>query len=138
MKQSISLDWNEAMSFETTLNGHKIVVDADEAVGGKNTGPRPKPLLLVALAGCTAMDVISMLGKMRVQPEAFRVEVDGELTEEHPKIYHKLHVCYVFRGNDLPMDKLQKAVNLSQEKYCGVSAMLSKAAAITHDIVIEK
>ena len=137
MKQSISLGWKEAMSFETTLNGHKIVVDADEAVGGKNTGPRPKPLLLVSLAGCTAMDVISMLGKMRVQPEAFRVDVDGELTEEHPKIYHKLHIRYVFKGHDLPMDKLEKAVNLSKEKYCGVSAMLSKAVVITHEIVIE-
>lgn len=137
MKQSINLDWKEAMSFETVVNGHKLIIDADEAVGGRNLGPRPKPLLLVALAGCTAMDVVSMLGKMRVQPDAFRVNVEGELTEEHPKVYHKLHVQYIFRGENLPMDKLEKAVNLSQEKYCGVSAMLSKAAQITHEIVVE-
>lgn len=137
MKQSISMGWKEAMSFETTLNGHKIILDADEAVGGTDKGPRPKALLLVSLAGCTAMDVISILGKMRVQPEAFRVETDGELTEEHPKYYHKLHLRYVFKGKDLPMDKLEKAVSLSQERYCGVSAMLSKAATITHEIVIE-
>ena len=131
------MGWKEAMSFETTLNGHKIILDADEAVGGTDKGPRPKALLLVSLAGCTAMDVISILGKMRVQPEAFRVETDGELTEEHPKYYHKLHLRYVFKGKDLPMDKLEKAVSLSQERYCGVSAMLSKAATITHEIVIE-
>jgi putative redox protein len=137
MKQSISLNWNDAMSFETTLNGHKITIDADESVGGKDRGPRPKALLLVALAGCTAMDVISMLGKMRVQTETFRVDVEGELTEEHPKVYKTLHVKYIFKGNDLPMDKLEKAVNLSQEKYCGVSAMLAKAAELTHEIVVE-
>ena len=131
------MGWKEAMSFETTLNGHKIILDADEAVGGTDKGPRPKALLLVSLAGCTAMDVISILGKMRVQPEAFRVETDGELTEEHPKYYHKLHLRYVFKGKDLPVDKLEKAVSLSQERYCGVSAMLSKAATITHEIVIE-
>lgn len=137
MKQSINLRWNEAMSFETELNGHKIIIDADESVGGKNAGPRPKPLLLLALAGCTAMDVISMLGKMRVKPDAFHVEVDGELTSEHPKYYHKLHVKYIFKGKELPMDKLEKAVNLSQEKYCGVSAMLAKAAELTHEIIVE-
>lgn len=131
------MGWKEAMSFETTLNGHKIILDADEAVGGTDKGPRPKALLLVSLAGCTAMDVISILGKMRVQPEAFRIETDGELTEEHPKYYHKLHLRYVFKGKDLPVDKLEKAVSLSQERYCGVSAMLSKAATITHEIVIE-
>ena len=137
MQQSISLNWNEAMSFESTLNGHKIVIDADEAVGGKNTGPRPKPLLMLALAGCTAMDVISMLGKMRVQPDSFKVDVEGELTEEHPKVYSKLHVKYIFSGSDLPMEKLEKAVNLSQEKYCGVSAMLAKASELSFEIIIE-
>lgn len=137
MKQSISLNWNEAMSFESTINGHKIIIDADESVGGKNLGPRPKPLLLLALAGCTAMDVISMLGKMRVQPDSFHVEVEGELTEEHPKVYRTLHVKYIFTGKELPMDKLEKAVNLSQERYCGVSAMLAKASELTFEIVVQ-
>jgi len=137
MKQSISLNWNDAMSFETSLNGHKLVIDADEKVGGKDRGPRPKALLLVSLAGCTAMDVISMLGKMRVQPDSFHVDVEGELTEEHPKVYRTLHVKYIFKGKDLPMDKLEKAVSMSQEKYCGVSAMLSKASELTHEIVLE-
>lgn len=137
MKNSITLNWNDGMSFETSLNGHKIVIDADEKVGGKDRGPRPKALLLVSLAGCTAMDVISMLGKMRVQPDSFHVDVEGELTEEHPKVYKTLHVKYIFKGKDLPMDKLEKAVSMSQEKYCGVSAMLAKASELTHEIVVE-
>jgi putative redox protein len=137
MKQNITLNWNDAMSFETTLNGHKIVIDADESVGGKNRGPRPKPLLLLALAGCTAMDVTSMLGKMRVDFEDFRIDVEAELTENHPKYYNKLHLKYIFKGKDLPMEKIKKAVNLSQDNYCGVSAMLSKAAELTFEIIIE-
>lgn len=137
MKQNITLSWNDAMSFETTLNGHKIVIDADETVGGKNRGPRPKPLLLLALAGCTAMDVTSMLGKMRVNFESFRIDVEADVTENHPKYYNKLHLKYIFNGKDLPMEKIQKAVNLSQESYCGVSAMLSKAAELTFEIIIE-
>ena len=125
------------MAFEANVNGFNIMIDADEAVGGRNLGPRPKPLSLVSLAGCTGMDVISILKKMRVEPEGFNVEVEGELTEEHPKYYHKIHIKYSFSGKDLPMEKLEKAVNLSQERYCGVSAMLSRAAAITHEIIPE-
>ena len=125
------------MSFEAEVNGFKITLDADEAVGGQNLGPRPKALTLVSLAGCTSMDVISILKKMRVNPDYFNVEVEGELTEEHPKYYEHIHIKYIFRGKDLPMDKLEKAINLSQDRYCGVSAMLNKSARITHEIVVE-
>ncbi|PKP31443.1 MAG: osmotically inducible protein C [Bacteroidetes bacterium HGW-Bacteroidetes-16] len=137
MSHKTNVTWTGAMSFEAEVNDFKIKLDADEAVGGKNTGPRPKPLTLVSLGGCTGMDVISILGKMRVVPEYFNVEVTGELTEEHPKYYHKLHIRYIFKGDDLPMEKLEKAVTLSQERYCGVSEMLRKAATITHEIVVE-
>ena len=135
MKSSAAL--KDGMCFEVDLGGHHFLVDADESVGGMNRGPRPKPLLLSALAGCTAMDVISILRKMKHEPDGFQVEVDGRLTEEHPKIYRTLHIRYVFKGGDLKMEKLQKAVNLSMEKYCGVSAMLRKTAKLTHEIVIE-
>ena len=137
MSHKTNVTWTGAMSFEAEVNDFKIKLDADEAVGGKNTGPRPKPLTLVSLGGCTGMDVISILGKMRVVPEYFNVEVTGELTEEHPKYYDKLHIRYIFRGDDLPMEKLEKAVTLSQERYCGVSEMLRKAATITREIVVE-
>lgn len=135
---TVNVKWTDNMAFDAEVNGFTVKLDAAEAVGGKNGGPRPKPLILVALGGCTGMDVVSILGKMRVKPDFFNVEVSGEMTDEHPKYYHKLHIRYIFKGKDLPMDKLEKAVNLSQERYCGVSEMLRKAAEITHEIVIEE
>ena len=133
----VNVNWSGGMAFEAEVNGFRIPLDADEKVGGNNTGPRPKPLVLVALAGCTGMDVVSILGKMKVQFDYFNVEVSGKMTEEHPKYYEKIHIKYIFRGNHLPIDKLEKAILLSQEKYCGVSVMLRKIAEITHEIVIE-
>jgi putative redox protein len=126
------------MAFEAEVNDFKIAIDAVEAVGGKNGGPRPKPLTLVSLGGCTGMDVISILGKMRVKPDYFNVEVSGELTDVHPKYYHTINIRYIFRGKDLPMEKLEKAVNLSQDRYCGVTEMLRHVAKINHEIVIEE
>jgi putative redox protein len=92
--------------------------------------------MLVALAGCTGMDVVSILKKMRVEIESFSVKVIGNMTEEHPKMFTGMHVVYEFKGKDLPMDKLLKAVNLSDERYCGVSATLKQGLTITHEIVI--
>ena len=138
MSEVINVKWANEMAFEAEVNGFKIMIDAEERVGGKNRGPRPKPLTLVSLAGCTGMDVISILTKMRVKPDYFNVEVSGELTDEHPKYYHTIKLRYIFRGENLPMDKLEKAVNLSQERYCGVTAMLQKAAKIIHEIVVEE
>lgn len=137
-KTTINVSWKEKMTFDAEVNGHIIPLDADEAVGGEDRGPRPKPLTLVSLGGCTGMDVISILNKMRVVPEDFNVNVSGELSEEHPKYFNKIHIVYSFKGKDLPLDKLEKAVSLSQERYCGVTAMLNKVAEITHEIVIEK
>lgn len=138
MKNKVTLNWTEEMSFDAHVNDHKIILDAAEAVGGKDRGPRPKPLMLVSLGGCTAMDVTSILKKMRVDYEALNIEVEGELTEEHPKYYHTLFIRYKFKGKDLPMDKLEKAVSLSQERYCGVTAMLEKAAEVKHEIIVEE
>ena len=135
-KQEIKIDWLENMAFKSEVNGHEIVIDASSEGGGDNRGPRPKPFMLVALAGCTGMDVVSILKKMRVDLEAFSVKVIGNVTEEHPKHYDAMHVIYEFKGKDLPMDKLVKAVALSDEKYCGVSATLKKGIKITHEIVI--
>ena len=132
----IKVNWLENMAFEAEVNGHKIIIDAAEAVGGENRGPRPKPLMLVALAGCTGMDVVSILNKMRVEVDAFNVVVEGDLTEEHPKQFSQMRVIYEFKGTDLPLDKLEKAVNLSEERYCGVSAMYKKAIGISTEIRI--
>ena len=138
MAEVIKVEWAGDMAFEAEVNDFKIMLDAEPRVGGKNRGPRPKPLTLVSLGGCTAMDVISILTKMRVKPDYFNVEVSGELTDEHPKYFHTIHIKYIFRGKDLPMEKLEKAVNLSQDRYCGVTEMLRHVAKINHEIVIEE
>jgi len=135
MKSSAVL--KSAMRFEVEVDGHRFYIDADEKAGGTGGGPRPKPLLLSALAGCTAMDVIAILRKMKHEPESFQVEAEGRVTDDHPKIFKSLHLRYIFKGPNLDQAKIQKAVNLSLEKYCGVSAMLKKAAAFSHEIIIE-
>lgn len=139
MKEKIDIKWQDEMAFEASMheNTQKIMIDATPAVGGRNLGPRPKTLMLVSLGGCTAMDVISILKKMRVTPEYFNVEVEGELTEEHPKYFHTITVNYIFRGKDLPMDKLKKAVSLSEERYCGVTEMLRHSAKMISNIIVE-
>jgi putative redox protein len=136
MKHETLLSWKGNMEFETVLDGHALTIDADESNGGQNHGMRPKKLMLTALAGCTAMDIVSILKKMKIEPEHFQVRVDGNVTDEHPKQYDAMHIVYEFKGDNLPMDKLQKAVELSQEKYCGVSATLRKAVQLTYEIKI--
>lgn len=136
MEKIADITLHEEMSFDVEVDGHKFMIDATEAVGGKDRGPRPKPLTLASLGGCTGMDVISILRKMRVEPDYFNVSVSAHTTDEHPKYYDKILITYTFRGKDLPMDKLDKAVNLSQDRYCGVTAMLSKAAEIKYEIKI--
>jgi putative redox protein len=134
MKSRIDCTWKENMAFEADVNGFKIPIDADPAVGGMDTGPRPKPLTLVSLAGCTGMDVISILKKMRIEPEYFNVAVEGDTTDEHPKYYYKIHVIYELKGKDIDPEKVDKAINLSRDRYCGVYALLNKGAEITYEI----
>jgi len=137
-KEIVTTKWLSNMAFESDVNGHKILLDADSSAGGENRGPRPKPFMLLSLGGCTGMDVISILKKMRVDIDEFNVRVEGELTEEHPKHFVKIHVMYEFTGKDLPMDKLKKAVELSEERYCGVSAVYRKTMEMTSEIVVKE
>lgn len=130
----INLEWKEAMQFHSQVNGHDVYVDADTSVGGTDKAPRPKPLMLVALAGCTAMDVVSLLNKMRVPFDDFNVRVHAELSEDHPKVYTRVHITYQLKGKDIDKQKVEKAVNLSQERYCGVSAMFRKFAEVSFEI----
>jgi putative redox protein len=138
MKQEINLSWKKGMAFQTDLYGHKITIDADKTNGGQDLGPRPKALMLVSLAGCTGMDVVSLLEKMRVEIIDLNIKVEGEVTEEHPKHFTSMHITYEFWGKDLPMDKLEKVVSMSDEKYCGVSATLKQGIPVTHSIVVHK
>ncbi len=134
MKHVVNTSWKENMVFEADMDGHTLTMDAPQAGGGSDKGPRPKPLMLAALAGCTGMDVIGMLKKMRVEVKGFNVIVEGDLTEDIPKHYKGMHVIYEFEGRDLPMDKLEKAVQMSKEKYCGVSYVYGKAMDLTQEI----
>jgi putative redox protein len=126
------------MGFEMSLDGHRLITDASEEIGGNNLGPRPKQLLLAGLIGCTGIDVMSILKKMRIEIDDCSIEVEAENTEEHPKVYENIHLVYRFKGKDLPKNSIEKAVTLSQNKYCGVSAMLKKATPITYEIIIEQ
>ena len=136
-KEVVNTTWRENMSFESEVNGHRIILDAKEEVGGNDEGPRPKPLMLAALGGCTGMDVVSILKKMRVEIKGLNVRVEGDLTENHPKRFSKMHVIYEFEGENLPMDKLEKAVSLSEDRYCGVSAVYKQALEITSEIIVK-
>jgi putative redox protein len=135
MTHTVTCTWMENMKFETDVMGHKLIVDADQSFGGEDSGPRPKPLILSALAGCTGMDVISLLKKMRIEPTFFDMEVEGTLTDEYPKTYDKIHLTYLFKESDgLNGDKVRTAVEMSQEKYCGVSALLKKGCDLSYEI----
>ena len=135
---NIKSTWLGKMKFESTdAEGHKVAMDAKESVGGENSAPGPKELVLSGLAGCTGMDVISLLKKMRAMPDSLRMEVEAEQTEEHPITFKKVHLKYFVMG-DVPEDKLKKAIELSQERYCGVSAMMRKAVELTYEYIYEE
>lgn len=138
MKETISTKWLTDLAFEAEVDGHKIYMDSSMEHGGKNTGPRPKPLMMTALAGCTGMDVAALLAKMKVQYDAFTVDVEGEISEDHPKRFLEMKVIYRFKGSNINRDKVERAVDLSTTRYCGVSANYSKAFPITYEIQIEE
>ena len=137
MKHTVDTLWKGNMLFDAIVSGHHVMMDAVPAVGGEDKGARPKELMLSALAGCTGMDVVSILKKMRVSFTGLSIRVEAEMTEDHPKHYNKMHVIYEFTGNDLQLDQLQKAVELSQEKYCGVSFVYKKAMEVTYEIQVK-
>ncbi len=139
MHHEITCQWKGKMEFEGEILGHSIILDDASAPGSENRGASPKRLLLLAAAGCTGMDVIPMLEKMRVAITALNIKVEADGTDIDPKVYTKMKIIYEFAGTDLNnhRDKLERAVTLSQEKYCGVSAMLQKAMEVEWEIVIK-
>jgi putative redox protein len=136
MKKTMDMTWKGNMAFETEMDGHKLVVDAAPEVGGQDLGVRPKELMLTAVAGCTGMDVVSILKKMRVELSFFNVKVEANMTEEHPKHFDEMKLIYQFKGNNLDEAKLKKAVELSMERYCGVSVVYKKAMPVTYAIEV--
>lgn len=127
---------NSDMQFTSLVNNkHNVIIDTTEAGGGHDSGPSPKPLLLTALTGCTAMDVVSLLNKMRVPFSDFTVEAEADLRDEHPKMYKEIRLTYKIKITESDHEKFEKAVKLSKEQYCGVSAMLAMVCPIVSKIV---
>jgi len=137
MTMTTTVHWDSGLAFRAEQDGHSLLLDASSEAGGQDRGPRPKALLLSALGACTGIDVVSILEKMRVKLDGLQVQVSAETREEHPRIFTGIQVRYIFRGTDLPMDKLERAVKLSEVTYCGVSAMLRPAVPITSVIEVE-
>ncbi len=117
-------------------SNHWVVLDTKQQFGGHEAASQPMELVLMALGGCTAMDVESLLNKMRTPAQEFTVEIDAERAEEHPRIFRKISMTLIFRGENLNQQNIEKAVSLSRDKYCSVSAMLKKSVEITYTIKI--
>jgi len=127
--------WVKGLAFDSHIHNHVVRIDG-EHTPETDTGPGPKSLLLTALTGCTAMDVASILNKMRIQYDALEVEAKAPLTEEHPKVYTHIHLIYRVSGSNLNAERVNHAVDLSMDKYCGVTAMLRAHCPITFEVVL--
>lgn len=126
-----SVRWIEGMEFQAASgSGQRWVIDAAPKVGGKNHGPGPMELVLVALAACTAMDVIDILRKKRQEVTGLEVRAEGARAENHPKVYTDIEIIYIVRGKNISSQAVERAIHLSETKYCSVGAMLGKTAKI--------
>lgn len=117
-------------------SGHWLVMDTGKHLQGNDAASRPMELILQGLAGCTGMDVLSILHKKRVVLTNFAMEIEAERAEQHPKVFTKIHILYKFWGNDIPENAVVRAIELSEKKYCGVTAMLRCTANITNSYLI--
>jgi len=132
MTTTAQVTWIDGLQFVGEAgSGHAIVLDGNPEGGGRDTGPRPMELLLVGLAGCTAMDVVHILKRKRQQVTGLQVKVEGQRAEEHPRVFQTIKLEYIVRGRDLSPKAVADSVKLSEEKYCSASAMLGAVADIS-------
>lgn len=139
MKATVTLD--HAMTFDATVSkGFSLQMDSSPAVGGNDNGFRPMELLLIGLGGCTAMDVLSILRKKRQDVTGFEVKLDARQADDHPHVFTDITVHYIVRGHDVKEKAVERAIELSETKYCPAQAMLSKTANVEHtyEIVDDK
>jgi len=134
MAHEIDVQWMGKMQFNALVNGHTVVMDGPEKVGGEDNGPIPKPFVLTALAGCTGMDIAAILRKAQKEVNDFEMKVTGEISKTVPIQYTSIHINYDFKGAEENKEAALKAVTDSQEKYCGVSSMLKKALPVTWEV----
>lgn len=135
MSNKITTVWKGGMKFESdNPSGKTVMMDTDVEGSNERFGLSPKAMMLSSLAGCSGLDVVSILDKMKVDGYDFKMDVEGELTDEHPKYYHTVTLDYHFTGKDLNEAKIKKAIDLSIEKYCGVMEMFRRFAKINTNI----
>ena len=134
---NISVNWVDGMLMVgKSHSGHSITMDGPPEIGGENLGVRPMEMLLLGVAGCTMIDVVTTLKKMRQDLTNCETKLSAERAEEHPKVFTNIHIQFTVKGQDLDPKKVEKAITLSAEKYCSASIMLGKTASITHDFEI--
>jgi putative redox protein len=119
-----------------TGSGHHVILDAAEHNGGLNSGPQPMEMLLVALAGCSGMDILTILRKKRQDITGYELRIYGMRAEEHPKVYLDITLEHIFSGHNIRPEAVERAIELTEERYCGASAMLGKTATIGHTFSI--
>ena len=135
MKSSVK--WLDNMTFVgQSASGHSVVMDGPPEFGGQNLGVRPMEMLILGLGGCSSFDVMLILQKSRQQVDHCEVELEYERATENPKVYTRIHLHFVVTGRGLDAKRVERAINLSAEKYCSASVMLGKTATITHDFEI--
>ena len=134
---NISVNWVDGMLMVgKSHSGHSITMDGPPEIGGDNLGVRPMEMLLLGVAGCTMIDVVTTLKKMRQELTHCETIVNAERAADHPKVFTDIHIQFLVKGNDLDSKKVEKAITLSAEKYCSASIMLGKTASISHDFEI--
>ena len=134
---NISVNWVDGMLMVgKSHSGHSITMDGPPEIGGANLGVRPMEMLLLGVAGCTMIDVVTTLKKMRQELTHCETKVNAERATDHPKVFTDIHIQFIVKGKDLDPKKVEKAITLSAEKYCSASIMLGKTASITHDFEI--
>ena len=134
---NISVNWVDGMLMVgKSHSGHSITMDGPPEIGGDNLGVRPMEMLLLGVAGCTMIDVVTTLKKMRQELTHCETKVNAERADDHPKVFTDIHIQFLVKGNNLDSKKVEKAITLSAEKYCSASIMLGKTASISHDFEI--
>ena len=137
MKHEASIRWAGRMTFVGKAStNHLVPMDTTADFNGDGSATKPLELLLIALGGCTGMDIVPLLKKMRQEVTAVELNIAAERSEEHPRVYTRIDVEYVVTGKGLEEDKVKRAVGLSQEKYCSVSAMLKRACPVNYTVRI--
>ena len=138
MATTARITWvQDALFVGESGSGHTITMDGSPDVGGRNLAARPMEMVLIGMGGCTAIDVASMLRKQRQDVRDIIVELEAERAEDHPKVFTSVKLIYRVRGKKLNRALVERAVSLSDEKYCSATAMIRKSANVTHQIVLE-